>query len=178
MSIEIQKTGITDLDVDAIVNAANEGLWMGGGVCGAIFRAAVPTKLQAACKKIGSCRTGSAVITPGFDLKARHVIHAVGPVWNGGTKGEPELLYSCYYKSLELAVENGCGSVAFPLISSGIFGYPKEGAWDRALQACVDFERNHPDGSLRIVFAILSDDLVELGKKILAQKEWENEKKE
>ena len=120
--IRIQNISITDLATDAIVNAANEGLWAGGGVCGAIFRAAGHDRLQEACNKIGHCDTGSAVITPGFRLKAKYVIHAVGPVWRGGNDHEPKLLYGAYYRALELAMENSCASIGFPLISAGIFG--------------------------------------------------------
>ena len=167
-SIRIQKIDITDLATDAIVNAANEGLWAGGGVCGAIFRAARHDRLQEACRRIGRCDTGSAVITPGFDLKAKYVIHAVGPIWQGGRNGEPELLYGAYYNSLKVAKENGCRSVGFPLISSGIFGYPKEGAWRVALQACSDFlsECGEP---LDVVFAIRDDAVLEMGKRISAE---------
>lgn len=166
-SIRIQKIGITDLDTDAIVNAANEGLWAGGGVCGAIFRAAGHAKLQAACSAIGHCNTGSAVITPGFDLKAKYIIHAVGPVWSGGNNREPQLLYGAYYKSLELAVENGCHSIGFPLIYAGIFGYPKDKAWRKAIQACNDFFKKNPDADLKIIFAVLDDSILELGQQTL-----------
>ena len=166
-SIKIQKIGITDLDTDAIVNAANEGLWAGGGVCGAIFRAAGHAKLQAACDAIGHCDTGSAVITPGFDLKSKYIIHAVGPVWRGGNNREPQLLYGAYYKSLELAVENGCRSIGFPLISAGIFGYPKDKAWRKAIQACNDFFKKNPDTDLKIIFAVLDDSILELGQQTL-----------
>ena len=166
-SIKIQKIGITDLDTDAIVNAANEGLWAGGGVCGAIFRAAGHAKLQAACDVIGHCDTGSAVITPGFDLKSKYIIHAVGPVWRGGNNREPQLLFGAYYKSLELAVENGCHSIGFPLISAGIFGYPKDKAWRKAIQACNDFFKKNPDADLKIIFAVLDDSILELGQQTL-----------
>lgn len=114
---------ITALDVDIIVNAANEHLLPGGGVCGAIHRAAGPA-LERACRRIAHCTTGGAVLTPGFGLKARHVIHAVGPVWHGGTSGEVDLLASCYCTSVELAADIEAESVAFPAISTGIFGYP------------------------------------------------------
>ena len=166
-SIEIKKISITDLDTDAIVNAANDGLWAGGGVCGAIFRAAGHDKLQAACSRIGHCDTGSAVITPGFDLKAKYIIHAVGPRWRDGRHGEPKLLCGAYRSSLELAVKNGCRSIGFPLISSGIFGYPADQAWRVALQACCDFlaQGNRID----IVFAVLSSDSVRLGQKTLKE---------
>ncbi len=162
-SIEIRKASITDLDTDAIVNAANEGLKAGGGVCGAIFKAAGHSKLQAACNKIGHCNTGSAVITPGFNLKAKYVIHAVGPVWKGGNHGEDKLLYGAYRRSLELAAEHGCTSIGFPLISAGIFGCPVPLAWKKALQACADFlDQGH---NLRIVFAVLADDVLQEGMK-------------
>jgi O-acetyl-ADP-ribose deacetylase (regulator of RNase III) len=140
-------------------------LWAGGGVCGAIFRAAGHAKLEAACDAIGHCDTGSAVITPGFDLKSKYIIHAVGPVWRGGEQGEPELLYGAYRRSLELAAENGCKSVGFPLISSGIFGYPVDQAWDTALRACNDFLKN--GNEIDIVFAVLSDNVLEIGDQVL-----------
>ena len=168
-SIKIQKIGITDLDTDAIVNAANDGLWAGGGVCGAIFRAAGHDKLQAACDAIGHCDTGSAVITPGFDLKAKYIIHAVGPVWNGGNSKEPQMLYGAYRRSLELAVENGCHSIGFPLISAGIFGYPKDKAWRKAIQACSDFFQKNPAADLQVVFAVLDDGILELGQQTLEE---------
>lgn len=114
---------ITALDVDIIVNAANEHLLPGGGVCGAIHRAAGP-ELAAACRQIGHCPTGSAVMTPGFRLKARHIVHAVGPVWQGGGGGEADLLASCYRRCLELAAGIAAVGVAFPAISTGVFGYP------------------------------------------------------
>ena len=163
--IEIRKTSITDLDTDAIVNAANDGLWAGGGVCGAIFKAAGHAQLQAACAEIGHCDTGSAVITPGFQLKAKYIIHAVGPVWLDGRHNEPKLLYGAYRRSLELAVENGCKSIGFPLISAGIFGYPVDQAWRKAIQACNDFLEQ--GNQIDIVFAVLSDSIIEEGKRTL-----------
>ena len=168
-SIKIRKIGITDLAADAIVNAANDGLWAGGGVCGAIFRAAGHDKLQAACNAIGHCDTGSAVITPGFDLKAKYIIHAVGPVWHGGNSNEPQLLYGAYRRSLELAVENGCHSIGFPLISAGIFGYPKDKAWRKAIQACNDFFEKNPDADLQVTFAVLDDSILALGQQTLEE---------
>ncbi|HXZ67193.1 MAG TPA: O-acetyl-ADP-ribose deacetylase [Alphaproteobacteria bacterium] len=125
---------ITALDVDAIVNAANDALAPGGGVCGAIFRAAGP-ELAAECRALGGCATGDAKITRGYRLKARYVIHAVGPVWQGGNAGEDELLASCYRKSLELAARNGLGTIAFPAISTGIYGFPPDRAAPIAVRA-------------------------------------------
>ena len=168
-TIKIQKIGITDLAADAIVNAANDGLWAGGGVCGAIFRAAGHDKLEAACSAIGHCDTGSAVITPGFDLKAKYIIHAVGPVWRGGSSNEPQLLYGAYRRSLELAVENGCHSIGFPLISAGIFGYPKDKAWRKAIQACTDFFEKNPGVDLQVIFAVLDDSILALGQQTLEE---------
>ena len=166
--IEIRKTGITELDTDAIVNAANRGLMAGSGVCGAIFREAGHAQLQEACNKIGHCPTGQAVITPGFRLKARYVIHAVGPIWSGGRNGEPELLYSAYYNSLALAVKNQCTSVGFPLISAGIYGYPMDLAWKQAIKACRDFLNEYPGIPMQIVFAVLEDRIMKKGKEVLA----------
>lgn len=168
-SISIVKKGVTKLDVECVVNAANSSLRAGGGVCGAIFNEAGRNELQLACDKIGGCETGSAVITPGFALKCKYIIHAVGPVWNGGSYGEPELLYSCYKTSLELVKKHGCHSVAFPLISSGIFGYPKEEAWKRAIESCIDFCCDNPGSDVKIIFAVLDDAVLELGEKILSE---------
>lgn len=138
MPLSIVRNNIVNMDVDAVVNAANSRLLMGSGVCGAIFDAAGPYELQRACDKIGHCPTGSAVITPGFRLKAKYVIHAVGPVWEGGASGEEALLRSAYAESLKRARENGCESIAFPLISSGVYGYPKDQALHVALSAIQD----------------------------------------
>ena len=166
-NIRIQKISITDLATDAIVNAANEGLWAGTGVCGAIFLAAGHRLLKKACDDIGHCDVGSAVITPGFNLKARYVIHAVGPQWIDGKHREPRLLYSAYYESLKLATEYGCHSIGFPLISAGVFGYPLDGAWRKAIQACNDFIRKHPDYDIDIFFAVLDDRIIDVGEKTM-----------
>ena len=168
-TITIRKISITDLDTDAVVNAANERLLAGGGVCGAIFRAAGYEQLQAACDRIGHCDTGSAVITPGFGLKARYIIHAVGPIWEGGRYGEPELLCGAYTAALELAAANACRSIGFPLISAGIYGYPVPLAWERALAACRDFLDRNPELPLDVVFAVLDDSILEIGRSMLAE---------
>ena len=166
-NIEVKKIGITELDVDVIVNAANRHLAEGSGVCGAIFHDAGSAELTKACSEIGSCETGDAVITPGFNLQAKYIIHAVGPIWNGGDSNEAELLYNAYNKSLILAKENDCHSIGFPVISSGIYGYPKDEAWKIAVQACNDFINDNPDYSINIVFAVLSHESKELGKKTI-----------
>lgn len=168
-NIEIEITDITELDTDAIVNAANSQLRQGGGVCGAIFKKAGSAPLTEACSKIGHCSTGDAIITPGFDLKAKYIIHAVGPIWHDGDDDEEELLYSAYQNSLILAMENGCRSIGFPVISSGIYGYPKDEAWQVALTACRDFLKDNPDYPISITFAVLSQSSMNLGEEILSE---------
>lgn len=142
--LELVEGDITQQDTDAIVNAANEALIPGGGVDGAITRAAGPEAL-AARRKLGRCPTGEARIGPGGRLKARHIIYTVGPVYRGGDKGEPDLLASAYRSSLELASEHGLRSVAFPAISTGVYGYPMEEAARIALQTVIEVLKAHPE---------------------------------
>ena len=136
-AIEVITADIITLEIDAIVNAANQSLKGGGGVDGAIHRAAGKAKLQEACRAIGGCPTGEARITDGFDLAARHIIHAVGPRWKDGTKGEDDLLASAYRHSFALAGDHGIRSIAFPAISTGIYGFPKDRAANIAVSECL-----------------------------------------
>ncbi len=168
--ILIKKISITELETDAVVNAANSGLWEGGGVCGYIFREAGSREMTAACSAIGHCDEGAAVITPGFKLPAKYVIHAVGPRWSGGMNGEAELLYSAYNKSLKLAQDNDIHSIGFPLISAGIFGYPLEQAWEIAIRACRDYITANADYDIDIFFAVLDDRIMAVGQRLLDKK--------
>ena len=163
--LEVVCADITTLDVDAIVNAANSSLLGGGGVDGAIHRAAGP-RLVEACRRLGGCNTGDARITPGFDLPARHVIHTVGPVWRGGGADEAALLARCYHRSLELAHEAGCRTIAFPAISTGVYGYPAEQAAEVAVAAVLETPGldDHFD---RIVFCCFSARSAELHEQAL-----------
>lgn len=165
--MEIVEGDITRLGVDAIVNAANESLLAGGGVCGAIHRAAGP-ELQAECSRLGGCPTGEARITRGYRLKARHVIHAVGPVWRGGRAGEPELLASCYRASLVLAKAAGLASVAFPAISTGIYGYPLEPATRIAITT-VAAELPECPSLTRVVFCCFGAETTAIYRCVLAE---------
>ncbi len=153
MPFTIVRQDITKMKVDAIVNAANTDLQMGGGVCGAIFKAAGAAQLQAACDKLSPIKTGEAVITSGFDLPAKFVIHAAGPVYRyQNTEQSEKLLRSAYMESLRLAIENNCESIAFPLISSGIYGYPKDEALQVATAAIQDFLINNDIDITLVVF--------------------------
>ena len=155
--IEIQQVDITRLDVDAIVNAANSSLTDGAGVCGAIHRAAGPG-LLAECQTLGGCDTGEAKMTAGYELPARHVIHAVGPVWQGGTANEAELLAGCYRNSILLAEQQGLKSIAFPAISCGIYGYPVAKAAVIAIESTL--QALHQCENLELViFACFSEEI-------------------
>jgi O-acetyl-ADP-ribose deacetylase (regulator of RNase III) len=155
--MQVLATDITKLRVDAIVNAANESLLGGGGVDGAIHRAAGPQLLDE-CRTLGGCETGSARITRGYLLPARHVIHAVGPVWTGGSHGEPELLAACYRTALNLAAENRLKTIAFPAISCGVYGYPVKHAAKIAVNEVAAFLRGD-ERIEEVTFACFSEDV-------------------
>jgi O-acetyl-ADP-ribose deacetylase (regulator of RNase III) len=155
--LEVCVADITTLDVEAIVNAANRTLLGGGGVDGAIHRAAGP-ELKAECETLGGCDTGSAKITRGYRLKAKHVIHAVGPVWGGGHKGEDDLLASCYRTSLALAAAQSLNSIAFPAISTGVYRFPPERAARVAVGTVAADLAHAPRGITRVVFCCFSPD--------------------
>lgn len=165
MHIEVFHGDITGLALDAIVNAANSSLLGGGGVDGAIHRAAGP-ELLTACRPLGGCPTGEARITPGFRLPARHVIHTVGPVWAGGERGEPALLAACYRNSLALAEQYGLAEIAFPAISCGVYGYPPEAA---ARIAVAELRRPRPAASSlrRVLLVAFSAPMAEQYRRLL-----------
>lgn len=157
MPLKILSADITKLAVDAIVNAANTNLLAGGGVCGAIFHAAGHRQLQAACDKLAPIQTGEAVITQGFNLPAKFIIHTAGPIWHGGTCGEEKLLRNCYINSLKLAADKNLHSVAFPLISSGIYGYPPRDALNVAVHTIENFLA---DRDLDVTLTVLNQSLL------------------
>ena len=163
--IDIVRGDITTLDVDAIVNAANTTLLGGGGVDGAIHRAA-GRELLAECRTLGSCQPGEAKITRGYDLPARFVIHTVGPFWTGGKRGEPQILANCYRNSLQLAVENGIKTIAFPAISCGAYRYPIREAAQIALETTREFLATK-DKIDKVIFVLWSEDLGEAYRQLL-----------
>lgn len=165
MKIRVCQGDITKLNVDAVVNAANCTLLGGGGVDGAIHRAAGP-ELLAACRKFNGCPTGEARITPGFRLPARFVIHTPGPVWHGGAHREAELLRNCYENSLKLAMGNGCRSIAFPCISTGIYRFPMRNAAQIALDAVMNWKDERPD---EVIFCCFSAEQTELYRELLSR---------
>ncbi|MDX1404639.1 MAG: O-acetyl-ADP-ribose deacetylase [Woeseiaceae bacterium] len=157
---------ITTLEIDAIVNAANSSLLGGGGVDGAIHRAAGKKLLQE-CRQLGGCPTGEARLTKGYRLPASYVIHTVGPVWKGGSAGEAELLASCYRSSLELARDNGIQSIAFPGISTGVYGYPVSSAANIAVTTVRSFAEEHPAKIAEVRFCCFSADDLEVYRRLL-----------
>lgn len=163
--IEVLQADITRLKVDAIVNAANPSLLGGGGVDGAIHRAA-GAELKAECRALGGCRTGQAKMTDGYELPARHVIHTVGPVWRGGHQGEPELLAACYRESLRLARQHGLTTIAFPAISCGVYGYPLLAAAKIALHEISEFLR-HDRQMEKVYLVCFSDDIFAIYQQLV-----------
>ncbi len=165
MSLNIMSGDITKLAVDAIVNAANSSLLGGGGVDGAIHRAAGP-QLLAECRTLNGCPVGQAKITGGYNLPTKHVIHTVGPIWQGGNSGEPQQLKNCYLNSLLLAHQRGLKSIAFPLISAGVYGYPKEAAITIALTTIKQFLEND---DMAVTLVLFGEETYQLAQRIAAK---------
>ncbi len=165
-NLEVIQADITKLEVDAVVNAANRQLKGGGGVDGAIHRAGGP-EIMEECRKIGSCETGQAVITTAGDLPAERVIHTVGPVWNGGNKNEADLLADCYLHSLELATEHGLRTIAFPNISTGVYGFPKEKAADIAIKVVNEYLQQNKNME-KVYFVCFDEENKQLYEKRLS----------
>ncbi len=165
--ITLVKGDITKMQTDAIVNAANSSLLGGGGVDGAIHKAA-GTELVHECRLLAGCKTGDAKITKGYNLPAKHIIHTVGPVWNGGSKKEEQLLYGCYYKSLELCAKHKLKTVAFPNISTGIYHFPKQLAAATAVKAVNDFCTSNPDELSEITFVCFDNENYNIYQSLLA----------
>lgn len=163
MPLEIIRNDITKMKVDAIVNAANSALKMGGGVCGAIFKASGYEKLQLECDKIGGCNVGEAVITKGYELQSKYIIHTVGPIWQGVNNSEEQLLRNCYINSLKIAMENHLESIAFPLISSGIYGYPKDKAIKVAMTSIEEFLL---ENDIMVYLVVYDNKAFELSEKL------------
>ncbi len=163
--VEVLKGDITEFKVDAIVNAANSTLLGGGGVDGAIHRKAGPLLLEE-CKKLKGCKTSEAKITKGYNLKAKFVIHTVGPVYKDGKSGEPELLYRCYYNSLKLASENNIRTIAFCAISTGVYGYPKKQAADISFKAIFDYLKNNDNDFSKIYMVLYDDETFEIFNEV------------
>jgi O-acetyl-ADP-ribose deacetylase (regulator of RNase III) len=166
MSLKLIDEDISKLDVDVIVNAANRDLLMGGGVCGVIFRAAGPEKLQNACDKLSPINTSESVITPAFNLKAKYIIHTAGPIYKDGNQGEEKLLRNSYLSALELAKKHSCKSIAFPLISAGIYGYPKKEAIEIACRAILDFLKENEDMEVYLILFNSNPSELKLAKYI------------
>jgi O-acetyl-ADP-ribose deacetylase (regulator of RNase III) len=164
--IEVVREDITKVAADAIVNAANSSLLGGGGVDGAIHRAAGPALLEA-CRKLNGCKTGEAKITGGFNLKAKYIIHTVGPVWRGGKYNEASLLGDCYTNSLRLAAENSVKTIAFPGISTGVYGYPKDQAAQVALNSVRKWLESNPEPE-KVIFVVFDEGSAELYNHLLA----------